>query len=518
MRKALRTYMRDFIAALVLGAIGIVALFVILSQQASALPSWFPLLGEDRLELRTELQTAQAVTPGQGQTVDISGVKVGDVTKVELQDGVAVVTMQVDNEYSSLIHDDSSVLLRPRTGLQDMVIELDPGTDSAPTVDEGFTVPLANSAPNVNFDQILASLDGDTRAYLRLLLAGGAEALGTTNKSERFASVLRRLEPTTRDIAKINGAIAERRDNLRHVITNFKLVADELAKSDVDLSGFVKSQNDVFSAFAQEEGNIRATLRGLPGALHQTRGALDASATLSRELTPALTALIPQANATGPALRATRPFFRKTLPAIRDQIRPFTQQVDGTFTDLKRAAGPLKQTSSTLSGSLTELNQLLNALAYNPAGDPESYLFYLSWLNHNTNSEFLTQDGLGPLRRGLFMYTCFTSRLADNLVATRPALATARDLVRLPTSDQICPALASAPATKSAPQGGGHAEASPDGLTATEDTGSGVTSGAMTTPESEGTTTTTPEVPTTMTTEPTTTTPSDSATTTEPTP
>ena len=38
-----------------------IALFVILSQQASALPSWFPLLGEDRFELRTELQTAQAV-------------------------------------------------------------------------------------------------------------------------------------------------------------------------------------------------------------------------------------------------------------------------------------------------------------------------------------------------------------------------------------------------------------------------------------------------------------------------
>ena len=122
------------------------------------------------------------------------------------------------------------MLLRPRTGLQDMVIELDPGSDDAPTVPEGFTIPLANSAPNVNFDQILASLDGDTRAYLRLLLAGGAEALGTPEKSERFASVLRRLEPTTRDLAKVNGALAERRKNLRRVITNFKLIAEEVGR------------------------------------------------------------------------------------------------------------------------------------------------------------------------------------------------------------------------------------------------------------------------------------------------
>ena len=55
--------------------------------------------------------------------------------------------------------------------------------------------------------------------------------------------MLRRLEPTARDIAKINGALAERRENLRHVITNFKLIAEELGKSDTNLAGFVDSQN-----------------------------------------------------------------------------------------------------------------------------------------------------------------------------------------------------------------------------------------------------------------------------------
>jgi phospholipid/cholesterol/gamma-HCH transport system substrate-binding protein len=121
-RKALRTYTRDFIAILVLAAIGLLALFVILSQQSTALPSWFPFLGEDRFELKTEFQTAQAVTPGQGQTVNLSGVEIGDVTKVELENGVAVVTMQVDPEFAQLIHPDASALLRPRTGLQDMTI------------------------------------------------------------------------------------------------------------------------------------------------------------------------------------------------------------------------------------------------------------------------------------------------------------------------------------------------------------------------------------------------------------
>jgi len=439
MRKALSRYTRDFIAVIVLAVIGLAALFVILSQQSTALPSWFPILGQDRFELKTEFQTAQAVTPGQGQTVNLSGVEIGDVTGVELDDGVAVVTMQVDPDFAPLIHPDASALLRPRTGLQDMTIELDAGSEPG-EVPEGFTIPLANSEPNVNTDQILASLDGDTRAYLRLLLAGGAEALGTTAKSQGFANVLRRFYPTTRDIAKINGEVAKRRQNLRRVITNFKLIAEELAKSDTNLTGFVESQSKVFGAFAQSQDDLRATLRALPGALRETRGALDASATLSAELKPALTDLIPQAKALGPALRATRPFFRKTTPSLRDQIRPFTREVSDVVGDIKRASKPLEQSSKQLGGGLTELNYLTNALAFNPSGNAESYLFYLSWLNHNTNAAFLTQDGLGPIRRSLLMYTCWTSSLADNVTSDRPALKTARELIRLPTTAQICTA------------------------------------------------------------------------------
>jgi phospholipid/cholesterol/gamma-HCH transport system substrate-binding protein len=230
-RKALRFYSSSFVALIVLVAVGLGTLFVILSQQASALPSWFPILGEDRVELKAELETAQAVTPGQGQAVNMAGVKIGDITAVELEDGVAVVTMAVDPEYASLIHPDASALLRPRTGLQDMTLEVDPGTAEG-SIEEGHTIPLANTAPNVNLDQILASLDGDTRAYLRLLLAGGAQAL-EGDRSEQLSATLRRLEPTARDLAAINGAVAERRANLRRVITNFKLLAERVGADDV---------------------------------------------------------------------------------------------------------------------------------------------------------------------------------------------------------------------------------------------------------------------------------------------
>ena len=71
------------------------------------------------------------MTPGQGQTVRVSGMRVGDVGKVELEDGRARVRMDLEPEYDDLVRSDATVLLRPRTGLKDMFLALDPGTPHA---------------------------------------------------------------------------------------------------------------------------------------------------------------------------------------------------------------------------------------------------------------------------------------------------------------------------------------------------------------------------------------------------
>ena len=90
--RAIRKRAREFTAVVVLI---IIALFVggyILSQQRFNLPGWVPVLGKSFFTLKAEFSTAQAVTPGQGQTVDIAGVPVGEIDNVELQGGRAVVT------------------------------------------------------------------------------------------------------------------------------------------------------------------------------------------------------------------------------------------------------------------------------------------------------------------------------------------------------------------------------------------------------------------------------------------
>ena len=68
---------------------------MILGKQRLALPAWVPVIGKDFFEIEAEMSTAQAVTPGQGQTVNIAGVEVGEIASVKLRDGKAIIGMKI---------------------------------------------------------------------------------------------------------------------------------------------------------------------------------------------------------------------------------------------------------------------------------------------------------------------------------------------------------------------------------------------------------------------------------------
>ena len=97
----------------------------------------FPLIESAQFKIDAEFSTAQAVAPAQGQTVRVSGVQIGDIGGVRLRNGLAVVTLDIDQRYKHLIHSDATALLRPRTGLKDMFVELDPGPRSRPWSSRG---------------------------------------------------------------------------------------------------------------------------------------------------------------------------------------------------------------------------------------------------------------------------------------------------------------------------------------------------------------------------------------------
>jgi phospholipid/cholesterol/gamma-HCH transport system substrate-binding protein len=436
-RSAIRKHSKDFAAVVVLFVIGLGVGGYILSQQRLSLPGWVPLVGQDFYTLKGEFTTAQAVTPGQGQTVDIAGVNVGQISNVELKNGRAVVSMKIKPKYGPVYHD-ATMLLRPKTGLKDMIIELSPGNPSSGKVKSGGIIPIQNTLPDINPDEILASLDGDTRAYLRLLLAGGAQ--GLRNNQAQLSAVFKRFQPTARDLAKITTMLATRQANLRRVIHNFQLLSTELSTRDSSISAFVVSNNAVFQHLANQDANLQATLQLLPPTLVQANSALAKTGRLANVLGPSLQALRPTARALGPALVQVRPFLRKTTPIIKNQLRPFTVASIPTIRQLKPAAQDLAALTPNLVTTFKVLNYALNELAYNPPGSrDEGFLFWTAWANHLGASVFATQDAHGPIRHGLVEITCSASQVLQQVIVANPQLSTITQLANLPPPSAICP-------------------------------------------------------------------------------
>jgi phospholipid/cholesterol/gamma-HCH transport system substrate-binding protein len=444
-RSAIRKHRFDFLAMVGIFVIALVVGGYILGHQRFYLPKWFPVVGTDFVSYKAEMPTAQSVTPGQGQTVNVAGVPIGELSKVELKNGRAVVTLKVRRKYAH-IYKDATALLRPKTGLNDMVLELTPGTAKAGEIDpKKGMIPITQTLANVNTDEFLAALDGDTRSYLQLLVAGGGEALGGNGKN--LSATFRRFEPTNRDLLKITKALSARRQNISRSIHNFKELTGAIGSKDKQLSSLIDASNAVFSSFAKQDAKLRETLQLLPGALQTTDKAVQKADKLGRTLGPTLGKLRPGARALGPSLKQSRPFFKETTPVIEKQLRPFARDALPTVKVLRPAARDLAALTPDFTSVLQTANYLLNTLAYNPAGDDEGYLFWVSWLNHIGPTVFSTQDAHGPIRRGALFFSCGALGLLDQLKTANPQLGTIIGLTNAPTRADVCSSSAQAPNT-----------------------------------------------------------------------
>jgi phospholipid/cholesterol/gamma-HCH transport system substrate-binding protein len=444
---AIRKHWKDFAAIVALAVVGLAVGTYILGNQRFYLPKWVPVLGTDFVDYKATFSTAQSVTPGQGQTVQIAGVDVGDITKVDLVDGQAVVTMKIRRKYTP-IHKDATALLRPKTGLNDMVVQLDPGTPGAGKAPENWSLPIAQTQPNVNADEVLAALDGDTRNYLQMLVGGAGQALKGNGRN--LSATLKRFEPTGRALARLNGALATRQSNIRRSIHNFRLLAEALGNKDDQLAQLVDSSNRVFRSFARQDQNLRAALQELPSTLDVTNTALAKAGQMADELGPTLGALRPGARALGPSLAATRPFLRETTPIVRDQLRPFARDARPVVKLLRPTARDLSKLTPDLVSSFKVVNYLLNTLAYNPPGKEEGYLFWASWANHAGATIFNMQDAQGPIRRGLVLASCSTLRTLDVIGTANARLGMLADLLNAPTIEQACGQKTSQPGSTAA--------------------------------------------------------------------
>ncbi len=440
MKRAIRIHRRDFIAILVLVVLAIVVSGYIFAHQPS-FSGIFGVFSKSYYTVNADFASASAVTAGQGQSVDVAGVQVGLVGGVTVQGGRAVVKMNIYKKYAP-IYRNATVLLRPRTPLKDMYLELDPGTRSAGAIPAGGTLGAGATNPDVDFSEILSSLDADTRDYLLLLLAGGAQAFKDPGNPGPLPSraavadlrgVFKRFAPLNRDTATFTRLLAERTQNIRRSISGLRKVTTALGSVQGPLTSLINSSNTNFQAIASQARQVQDALTLLPGTLQQSIVTYNKLRPFAIASEQSSRALIPWAQALAPALIASRPLFRQTTPVIQNQLKPFTVQVQPVARILAPAAAKLAQSTPPLARSIKVLNSLFNELAYQPRGGPQGYLFWGSWLSHLAAALTSQQDAQGPIVRGTFMASCAELHLFEvTLSQSTPSIGNLLALLNAP--------------------------------------------------------------------------------------
>ncbi len=432
MKHAIRRYSAPFIAIIVMMLLAGVVSVYIFSHEGLR----FPLVEASPYTLYADFSSGKAIISGQGQTVRVSGVQIGTIGGITLHDGIARVELEIDPQYRSLIRTDATALLRPRTGLDDMFIEVDPGPLSAPIARPGFTIPVSNTDPPVDADQIFAALDADTRAYLDLLVNGAGEGLAGKGGGE-LAGLLERFLPTHRDLARVSQVVAERGAALRQLIHSLQVLNTATAQEKSQIVQLVDSSSTVFHAFANANQNVSRAVADLPGTLQQATQTLEKVQTFANIVAPASRNLLPAARVIPAANNATIALARPATPIVQDEIRPFVIAARPLVRNLRPASHSLATATPNLSKIFTVVNHLSNMLGYFPGGGQHGYLWWLAWGDHDARTLFSIQDANGDFRPVFVQASCDTyANLVQN---SGPITALAYNVFGVLGDAGLCP-------------------------------------------------------------------------------
>ena len=321
---------------------GILGTVVLMIAAYGVFTKRIPFVHGHRVDIRFA-SSNQLIT---GSPVRIAGVDVGKVSKISAgPDNTQIVRVDLGDRGLPL-HADATARIRPRLFLEGgFMVEIEPGSPSAPEIPDEGDIPLAQTATPVQFHQILGTFTRPTRANLRGVIAelatsldrGGAKALGAASRP---------TAPLLRDAAWIaEAARGVRAHDVSDTIRSTSKVTAALAERDRDLAELVTNLRVTTDAMAGESTNLSATVRELDGLLGRAPEAL-------RSLDTALPPLRRFTSAIRPSLRVA--------PATLEDLSALLTQLDGLVQprELPRTISLLEPTA----GDLPELVRRLTAL------------------------------------------------------------------------------------------------------------------------------------------------------------
>jgi phospholipid/cholesterol/gamma-HCH transport system substrate-binding protein len=297
-------------------------------------------------------ENANSIRPN--SPVRIAGVNVGKVTKIERykDTDASVVTFEL-NQTALPVHKDATAKIRPRIFLEgNFFVDLAPGTPSSPTLGDGDTIPMTQTAAPVQLGDVLTSLQQDTRKSLKQVLREYGNALtdpptaaddANADPASRGKSAAQSLNdnfvnagPALRDTSIVNEALlGARPDDLSTIVKSVGTISGALDRNEAQLKDLITNFDKTTSIFADESSNLQTSIRRLSPTLAITNRTLDdlnaafpPTRAFAREILPGVKQTPATVQASFPWIKQTRALLAPSeLQGLTRELSPATQDL-----------------------------------------------------------------------------------------------------------------------------------------------------------------------------------------------
>lgn len=298
-----------------------------------------------------------------GSAVSMGGVRVGKVRlTLDKQDHV-VVDAQIDKGKGP-VPKDASIGISAVNFLGQKQISII-GGDKGDPAPSGYEIPASRVTVSTDLDQVLDTLDSDTRTRLTILLdEAGAAVVGRKWDIRQFAD---QVPPGLADLrALVHGVVTDNTSLAELLRSSDRFIAQATAKR-ADLNKMVDTLGATTETVAARRAALRAALAKAPGTL----------ATLQRFLADLRSTTVPlgpaarQLTDAGPALQQTLaqldPFRKAADPALSTATRlaPTLSRLGTQATPVVVRAQPTVKSLANLSQALPPLTDAVDHSADN---------------------------------------------------------------------------------------------------------------------------------------------------------
>lgn len=331
------------------------------------------------------------VLPSAAQLVDsspvwIDGNQIGQVDRIEVRDGKALVGLALDGEAAPL-HQGTTSRVEWMSVLGERVVTLYPGPAQNAALPSGAMLDAPSA--QIEVDDVLSALDPPTRDRVASLLRN---LNGTvTGKEGEIKATLDAAGPAVSALGRVLEGVGRDGAAIKRLVEELHQVTGPLAERQDQVRSTVSDLTQLTGQIAPTQKAIRDGLKELPPTLDTAKQSLD--------MVPAATdATVPLLNDLGTSTERLPSVARSLSPLLRD-LRPTVADLRPTLMAgsalLDRTPGLLDTAHGTLPPLTSTLKEYLPALSFLRPYAPEIVGVANTWGN-----AFSGYDGQGHVWAG----------------------------------------------------------------------------------------------------------------------